>query len=500
MYYLDSFSHLTWNAIEAFHETYWKSIFMRGVILNANERFPDLLTAPHSVDKNSTPSLDMLASACVDTCSDILFRFPMPGYETQSLANKQWLQQYFKDALCDHLILTFSYRFCCDNLSNVSLRDSCGQLLRANPEFQRQYSGLGLRNRRREKVKDNYKGYEAKYQKLLQGLTISPQGEETNNPVSSKATIADIIIQNIQCKSLFNTDLCLIKEKISPSSLPLPGIWANLFLIKNWEKVLNIVTSKSPYSKLCELLKSADITAALARHNGKLHYVTANVNGSKLCESDCNNCFVAVPISTSSTYITPQLSTTMTGHPNKNVSFTKETQTLFCNYLLEKNLHIHALSTAIHLIDSMTSLNQSASVNLAGILPIFCLHSPLLQSQYLNLLYHIPHPFNHRTLITSSISYWNSYALPVLEELFIWSIKIKYPCAEDILNAVLKCLEPTQLGGSRYDRLNLYRLVDNSESVEQYNSNAAITQNVLQGLIRSAFIGPLLSMYGEGQA
>ena len=97
----------------------------------------------------------------------------------------------------------------------------------------------------------------------------------------------------------------------------------------------------------------------------------------------------------------------------------------------------------------------------------------------------------NRDRFCDCISYWNDYALPLLEECFILSVKRNYNQMVDIFSLIEKSFSYSynEATPNRYERMNLCRLIlpDQVSSVRLEETPYEVQRTI----IRYAFVEPL---------
>lgn len=129
MYRDGNFQSLRWNMLEASHKAHWEKL---SSVYGLEE--PEKLLKSEA-QKKDMPVLDQLAELCICSCQNYLFSLT-PVKDVSNVFNdvltapddlprriRRDMPHHFELALRDHLIVTFAYRFCCDNLEPRSFDD-----------------------------------------------------------------------------------------------------------------------------------------------------------------------------------------------------------------------------------------------------------------------------------------------------------------------------------------------------------------------------------------
>ena len=141
MYRDGNFQSLRWNMLEASHKAHWEKL---SSVYGLEE--PEKLLKSEA-QKKDMPVLDQLAELCICSCQNYLFSLT-PVKDVSNVFNdvltapddlprriRRDMPHHFELALRDHLIVTFAYRFCCDNLEPRSFDDYVNTLFDYIAEF-----------------------------------------------------------------------------------------------------------------------------------------------------------------------------------------------------------------------------------------------------------------------------------------------------------------------------------------------------------------------------
>ena len=468
MYFFGTFSNLSWNSIaENQRITYSPKITSI-----TNHIYP-IHSAPKYLDTSSP--LDFIAMSCVNSCMDVFFPPLLCAALDISAGEKQLIYDNLKESLQDHLIMTFAYRFYCQNLEPLSFTKYCRALFEYN-NFSDSYKDP--KDYRKENIR--------KYNSFYNSLTLFDSDE-------SSSTFSDKVSKIVADKELFSHELRLLLNEIQQDRIPGPSIWFLNFLANNRLQIRKILSSPSPYSDLSKLLMRASLDGLLNQSDiSPVADSTANNPAPVPTEIDIilNNglAFAGIP-TTAARKVIPPLEFTVKGSKKQTVKIGANMQILFNNYLFEKYLHLYSLASITNTISShvLTDIPE----RLYTLLNIFKLNAPLVQCRCMDYLANPHILLKNRDRFCDCISYWNDYALPLLEECFILSVKRNYNQMVDIFSLIEKSFSYSynEATPNRYERMNLCRLIlpDQVSSVRLEETPYEVQRTI----IRYAFVEPL---------
>ena len=178
--------------------------------------------------------------------------------------------------------------------------------------------------------------------------------------------------------------------------------------------------------------------------------------------------FVGVPYIQDQTYLhtLPPQSYEVRGNANP-YEIPYEVQQMFNSYLVERTFHGFACALAMECIKRRQVpgsffLHRDQYQMLPTVVR---LRAPLLHSAWIQLAdYLVGEAAPSATAIPwieDHVDQWNRFALPILEEHFIYMIWSRYRAdnIDTVLSEITKALTKDEGAGRRCDRLNLYRLV-----------------------------------------
>lgn len=178
MYRDGNFQSLRWNMLEASHKAHWEKL---SSVYGLEE--PEKLLKSEA-QKKDMPVLDQLAELCICSCQNYLFSLT-PVKDVSNVFNdvltapddlprriRRDMPHHFELALRDHLIVTFAYRFCCDNLEPRSFDDYVNTLFDYIAEFDKTANPIDLAEIRKNYRRDFRKDFRNQIPQLLR--TIHP--------------------------------------------------------------------------------------------------------------------------------------------------------------------------------------------------------------------------------------------------------------------------------------------------------------------------------------
>ena len=102
------FQNIEWTNLPQKHRKYWQIL---------EEKY-----GLQPIKSEFSASLDIIAQRCIRQCAAQLWEKwckQRPAYNIDYLIPPNLLENYLSAALCDHLIVTFAYRFYCENLESA---------------------------------------------------------------------------------------------------------------------------------------------------------------------------------------------------------------------------------------------------------------------------------------------------------------------------------------------------------------------------------------------
>lgn len=512
------FVNLQWDKLATEHQKYWDILPKRYRLCCCPISKPD--------------SLDNLAKQCIQLCSDYLFKMDGPcGEYTDLVEAGEWDarrmiygalgynvertgQEYFAHcltpALCDHLIVTFAYRFFCDNLEPLS-RKEC-----LKKGFER------IRHFRQDSVNTTPDATELN---VLRQNFAKAKGTIWRDYEKSLESIIDrYFAEQSEIKS---KSVELMKERTLADQF-LPPNW--LFTLamaccwKNSPYKLSQVSKKYAPNQLIALTKFVQnehwmpVLFRTQENSGRnLHRIcgdyyrnqqeeeAAQAEAEKTCSTlllrfdNTGTSFVGIPFQAGylQTSKEPISQTYFFKNTQNKIEISKELQYVFNNYILERNFHFFTLSTALDRLQNPEH-SQHRCERYAQLLQIVRLHAPLVHVALSTIMapefWKVPDE-RAAALISSFIDNWNSTALPVLEELFLWGVYHFFEF-EEIASKIENSIWVTdEYGRCRYDRLNLFRVIPQKDKDNHYEHIPSAFLASADKLIESAYLAGIGGVY-----
>lgn len=272
MYRNGAFTGLKWDSICDHHECHWdylKSYFgFSDEILSLNTRCPTRQT-----------TLDDLAENCICQCRDLLFSLvpieclPMhnsryDGNQDFSLTIRTLMEQTLMQALSTHLIVTFAYRFFCENLEKQSLNRYSNILFDCKNAEYVPKDKLQMH----EDQKSEYNNWKRKYKSFFQEMGIETEKtkenentphEENKNPPKEGTFLAYLqdVASDVVAAQKF---IAVLKGELSFKRISPPCIWTLMLVLSDRIHFLNAFGENvDGYLALTELVSNAELTRSL---------------------------------------------------------------------------------------------------------------------------------------------------------------------------------------------------------------------------------------------
>ena len=177
MYRNGAFTDLKWDGVSENHKCHWDD-------LKSYYGFSDETISLNKDRLSSQMNLDALAENCIYQCKDLLFSLVpiecLPMRNSRYDGNQDFpdsirvlMEQDLRQALSTHLVVTFAYRFFCENLEPQSL------LQYSNILFDCKNAGCASKNKLKihEDEKSEYNNWKRKYESFCEELGIKTEGK-----------------------------------------------------------------------------------------------------------------------------------------------------------------------------------------------------------------------------------------------------------------------------------------------------------------------------------
>lgn len=512
MYRNGRFENLIWDRLTASHKESWEKLSLDYHLI-----------APTKIvqtEDNPEPILDLIAEACIENCRDYLFSMkhlndisgvvdssfkPFNHIEDFPDSIRTEMYQYFKSALCDHLIVTFAYCFYCENLEPKSFNEYAYSLFDSIAEPVEKIDNIIVA----EKRKNYRKTMSPKYRNFCKQFNIVDIFENSEDAVEPQDEGASSGEQNVPSSDRIYPETVLdffayqhgyseeetvalsdkIRTKLDPQRIPPPAGWFLIFCADRKLKYLQaILSSRTPYRKISTLLSSisprrdddpdihkADISSALfpieivgsrftaditlqatriPAHLALYHGQKSDVffAGTPVSKENCSSrpllaqkCFLKASYNDSS--------------EKREITIPTKIQHVFNFYLLERNFHIFSITCAEHIQQSKMNTDTYFPEWTACFLAPLRLRAPLLHADFLKYLIDRPEIMERRILLNRYFSLWNRIGLPILEEYFLKYIKENFDSIDSVFAAIEDSFLKSGKASSRYERLTRIRIL-----------------------------------------
>lgn len=516
MYRDGNFQSLRWNMLEASHKAHWEKL---SSVYGLEE--PEKLLKSEA-QKKDMPVLDQLAELCICSCQNYLFSLT-PVKDVSNVFNdvltapddlprriRRDMPHHFELALRDHLIVTFAYRFCCDNLEPRSFDDYVNTLFDYIAEFDKTANPIDLAEIRKIYRRDFRKDFRNKYRNFCEQFTLTTSesgGECSNNP---QAGPADNPSENTTCKGKEKQATVLdaftnlhwrdikepldlsskISKKLDMNSIAPPDAWFLLFCASRKVKYISALRSSSEnYDKISNLFRP------ISEQRGSLDIHKYDIVSALFPVEDCDQAFNTMPKEARSSciwiYPVTKSNVSFAGIPidkkdclasplpdqeyylkdytdnksetvSKKITISTDMQLVFNAYLLERNFHIFTIACAERIHQLRLNSDTYFPEWTACLLSPLRLRAPLLHAEFLNYLIDRPAVMERRSILNCYFAQWNRIGLPVLEEYFLHLVKVYFNNIRDIFAAIEDSFSRKLGGKSRYERLIKIKLLQST--------------------------------------
>ena len=443
--------YLEWSRINDSYKKAWNGV---------RKDFPDFAecirteTWKHQM-RATTPVLLNLAEKSIDLCRTILFplafkRATSAAFDDDAeyLASIQRMMEVELFApLYYHLLLTFAYNFLCDNLEAKKFREYCGMLY--NHSSQYDYDKLSHSDDRMalNKCKQDY---------------ISARKDAFKKLYKSVSPLADRL--SVKTNPLYGPHYWISKARLQKDGLPPPCAWFILSRVVPHENPLSFFgknfEDEDQFVKLSELIRdseslqgflmttSANDRDSLFSHPSAYRYTNTYDTFTVINRQKSNDCY-------------RELGSCDYGIKKSNSRFTipSNLQKTFNCYLLERTYHINALSTADYYLTNKL-YPAGTHLDFFDVLLPTKLHECDMHGALIDFFVsRINEDWRH-ILAERYVRYWDNYAIPILESVFIFLMSDYFKCVEEVMDAISEAFpdeEPS--GDSIYNRLNPVRFL-----------------------------------------
>ena len=457
MYRNGAFTSLKWDRVCELHKCHWdylKSYF------GFSEEFLSLNTRYLS----SQTILDGLAENCIFQCRNLLFSLTpieyLPMHNSRCDVNQDFssdirrlMDQSLTPALSTHLIVTFAYRFFCENLEKQSLNRYSNILFDCKNTWHVPKDKLQIH----EDKKSEYNNWKRKYKSFCQELGIETENpKENENPLKEETFLThpqDVTSDVVAIQKFIG----VLKEELSFKRISPPCIWTLMLVLSERIHFYNALNGDvDRYFALAELLSQAELTRSLISEENFYQDKDKKVYMAPVRFPT----FIGIPIDSSSSkyfYIPDE------PYPYKEteerVIISSRLQKAFNNYAIERNFHLRAMTTVeFHMRKFGTTAKDTNGLTMLKPLD---LHAPLVQSEFISFISNTSDLSERPEIVEHYIRRWNRIALPVLEELFIWSMWVNFPTIAEIETEIQRWIETD----SNFERTNIIRVLPVKETI-----------------------------------
>lgn len=524
------FIDLIWDKIEEKHKKRWEILKNRyKVVAQTDSTWQKERTEPIEHDGNRKNILDQIADSCIDQCRKYLFcrcidklQEEKEDYRNTINAEDDYLNSSmynnFRIDLCDHLIVTFTYRFYFENLKIK------GTLEEINKECRRrilqcQISPSDISDFYTARLKA-WNGFCEDISQLIEwyeSRRIDKPGNEFGLPAMEapweKINIQDQLMRapNWLFSWVMSTQRGMQMYKLSKNKEQLliespknekkeEGLSGRLrkFLSGTGYAPLLMTTHRLPelqrVAKDSHNVFHVSLNSDIPMTSRNEYFVNgAGVMRSTLYEGEytsaraellyCRQPFVGV--AWEHDFLITQRMPAQTYERvdgQGTVTIPIEVQDVLNSYLLERYFHGYAIAV----LQDCLLCNDSSWKQYIGLAQATRLQAPLLHARMIS--------FGYQMLKSSSsggyeagwmndyINNWNKTALPILEELFIWSV---YKVFQKNQKALMESIEESFLSGNGYERrcerLRLYRLVPCNKIDETVKGSKGTKKDSIEG-------------------
>jgi len=458
-----SFVNLSWNesSLNQHHKFKWNDLHIN---------YGLSATPPSSSDKEELSIRD-LAASCVSQCKELLFSLTPCGDASHAMAPPDSslalphqlpkdMQKLLYSALCDHLIVSFAFRFFCENLSPGTLYLYSSTLYDCLGIHQKNWPQDSDKDQVKAHQNDFYKVVKRRYYNFCEKIGLqSPTGDDSSQHISgSEGT-------KISSLSYFVSEL-------GKKDIPPPYAWFLLFFLAEITRFQNILgdNKSDRFYSLSDWIGNSEYSSVLLdciTNKNIERFSTLPASPVIFDDWDCSfTCIPSASVSPTCSAI-PDMTYDFKG-TNESVVIASRLQKVFNNYLFEQNVHLYSLTTAEAYLKQFHCSGRGQHAPLEAILSPLKLHAPFVHSSFISC---ISGPFGIREtplLIEQYIARWNEIALPVLEELFIWSVWTHMPSRSKVADAINKWISHD----ATYNRLSIIRIgqADNVVPISYNNS------------------------------
>lgn len=450
MYRNGAFVNLDWDRLDIEHGGLWERLRK---YLGLQDWNP--LAAA------SETRLDFLAKECVSRCRELLFsllpieclphrnilRIDCPDFPQDVRIR---MESNLTQAVCDHLAVTFSYRFLVENLEPKTLyqyKDRITHILYCTGSTESKKRGDC--DEVSNEVKNAYKNFTREYGAFRRELGLDPIDPGASEDCSILAALKDEAY-DIDAAASYEK---LLKSELKTKTLPPPSAWFLSFFLSRRIQFRNLFAKND--DKFFALANI--ISGPKSVQDYQLLLPVETVTDEPLVFAPAlYSTFVGIPVDlhTPDNQCIPDTEYCFKNSADK-VTIPARLQQVFNTYLFERNFHLYAIAKAEQCLRKLGAPSSMAPPDMDAALLPFRVHAPLVQAQFLSFVSDTPDLLKRPLLLEQYIKRWNRFALPVIEELFIWGVRELARTRADVEALIQEWIAPD----STCERLNTIRLI-----------------------------------------
>ena len=463
MYRNGAFIDLQWNDVKIKHQNRWD--FLKEFYHFSNVQLPKSLDYPYGSVQRTR--MDILAENCIEQCRELLFsltpiEFLRDGSIYDDYPDFSWntrtnMRAELKKALCDHLTMSFAYRFLCENIQPQSLWQSSVGFFdcehAAKDSEKPEDNDLVLDNKR-----SFYKTQKEKHRSFCKELGIkSTQGQKGDAEDLDPDSILYKLKESILDKEVADKFGKILQDELEVERIPPPSAWFFLYFISKRIRFCNVFDDRGDgFLALAKLVSEAKWSNIL---------LSKEDTEEPLCELTpiLYSTFVGIPFDfkkTADQMSIPEMTFSLKGNKGE-ATISARLQRGFNNYLFERNFHLFAISTAELYAQKLGMHAERENQRLKTLLLPLKIHASLTQSAFISFFGCMSGLLEETSIVERYVKRWNRCALPALEELFIWSIMEEFSTTEEIVDAIREWSEADSFD----ERFNIIRLIPTEKIV-----------------------------------
>lgn len=449
MYRNGAFTGLKWDSICENHKCHWD-------YLESYFGFSDDTLSINTRYLSGQTILEALAENCICQCRDLLFSLApielLPMNNSRYDGNHDFpdsiralMERDLTQALSTHLIVTFAYRFFCENLEPQSLNRYSNILFNCKNARCASKNKLQIH----EDEKSEYNNWKRKYESFCKELGIetekSKKSEDAPKEGAFFTCLQDVTSDVMAAKKFFE----VLNEELSFRMISPPCIWTLMLVLSERIHFRNAFSENvDGYFALAELVSNAELTRSLLSE--EMSFQDKQVDVAPVLFST----FVGIPINSSTSrdlHIPDE--PYLYKESEEKAMISSRIQKAFNNYAIERTFHLRAMATAEFYMRKFRT--TAKNTNGLTMLKPLDLHAPLVQSEFISFISNTSDLSERPEIVEHYIRRWNRIALPALEELFIWSMWENFPTIAKVEAEIQRWIETD----SNFERASIIRVL-----------------------------------------